>query len=258
MSRSAWVLLGFRSASDFLGCLRIFALMVPVLLFCFGFFLIGEKAPWVAWTAALLVVAAAVRGARRGRGSTSHGRRESHEVEEPGMPAWLDGARWYYSEIGGEESADPVSVFNASGLDEVNSESPGTLCLRLEARFLSSPRVRVLDADGREQGIIRSEGLVPCVSYAMRRNGELVWKLLVRSFVRKRHVLELASGDPWTFDTPFFWWQNLTGTALGAPRLFGGVVVPTKKVWAIWIEPGRDTFDLLAAVAFLHRQYWHW
>ena len=44
------------------------------------------------------------------------------------MPAWLDEARWYYSEIGGEESADPVSVFDASGLDEVNSESPGTLC----------------------------------------------------------------------------------------------------------------------------------
>ena len=173
------------------------------------------------------------------------------------MPAWLDGARWYYSEIGGEESADPVSVFDASGLDEVNGESPGTLCLQFGGSVSLSPRVRVLDASGHEQGIIRSEGLVPCVRYVMRRNGELVWKLSVRSIVRKRHVLELANGDSWTFDTPFFWWQNLTGTAFAAPRLFGGLVVPTKKVWALWIEPGRDTFDLLAAVAFLHRQYWH-
>jgi hypothetical protein len=258
MIRSAWGLLKFRSASVSLGCLRAFTLMVAFLLFLVGFFVVTEKVPWAAWIAALLVVAAAVRHFRRWRGSTSHRGRESHEVEESGMPAWLDEAHWYYSAIGGEESADSVSVFDASDLDEANNDSPGTLCLRLEARFLSSPRVRVLDADGREQGIIRSEGLVPCVRYAMRRNGELAWKLSVRSIVRKRHVLELANGDSWTFDTPFFWWQNLTGTAFGAPRLFGGLVVPTKRVWAIWIEPGRDTCDLLAAVAFLHRQYWHW
>ncbi len=153
--------------------------------------------------------------------------------------------------------ADPVSVFDATGLDEVKSESSGTLCLRLEPRFLSSPRVRVLDAGGREQAIIRSEGLVPCVRYAMRRNGELVWKLTVRSIVRNRHVLELANGDSWAFDTPFYWWQNLTGTAFGARRLVGGLVVPTKRIWAMWIEPGRDSFDLLAAVAFMHRQYLH-
>jgi hypothetical protein len=257
MIRSAWVLLGFRSASDFLGCLRAFTLIMAFLLFLFGFFVVSEKVAWVAWIVVLLVVTAAVRDSGRWRGSTSHGGHESHAVEESGMPAWLDEARWYLSVIGEEESADPVSVFDASGLDEVNSESPGTLCLRLEARYLSSPRVRVLDAGGREQGIIRSEGLVPCVRYAMRRNGELVWKLSVRSIVRKRHVLELSNGDSWTFDTPFFWWQNLTGTAFGAPRLFGGLVVPTKKVWAMWIEPGRDRFDLLAAVAFLHKQYWH-
>jgi hypothetical protein len=92
----------------------------------------------------------------------------------------------------------------------------------------------------------------------MRQNGELVWVFSVRSIVRNRHALELANGDSWTFDTPFFWWQNLTGTAFGAPRLLGGLFVPTKRVWAMWIDPGRDTFDLLAAVAFMHRQYWRW
>ena len=91
----------------------------------------------------------------------------------------------------------------------------------------------------------------------MHRNGELVWMLSVRSVVRKRHRLELPNGDSWTFDTPFFWWQNLTGTTSGALRLLGGNG-PTMRIWLIWIEPGRDTFDLLAAIAFLHRQYWHW
>jgi hypothetical protein len=180
---------------------------------------------------------------------------ESHAVKESLIPAWLDDARWYYSEIG-EEWAQPVSVFSAHDLDEVSTESPGTLCLRLEPRFRYSPWLRVLDASGHEEGVIRSEGLVPGVRYSMRGNDDLVWLLSVRSIVRKRHVLELASGDSWTFDTPFFWWQNLTGTALGVPRLIGGVG-PSMWIWGMGIEPGRDTLHLLAAVAFMHRQWFH-
>jgi hypothetical protein len=210
-----------------------------------------------------LVVAAAVRSFRRRRdlsarstaGPATTDKRDG--VEESSMPAWLDDARYYYSEIR-EDSADPVSIYAAPDNGEVSNESPGTLCLRLEPRFYASALVRVLDAGGRETGIIRSEGLVPGTSYAMRRNGERVWKLSVRSIFRRRHALELANGDSWTFETPFFWWQNLTGTAWGAPRVLGGLVLPTKRVWALWIEPGQNTIDVLAAVAFMHRQWWHW
>jgi hypothetical protein len=257
MLRSAWEFLGFRSAWDLLGFLRIITVTAAYMLFLVGFFAVSEKVPWIAWTAVLLVVAAAVRNCRRWRGSTSHGGRERQNVEDSDGPAWLDDARRYYSEIGGA-SADPVSVFDAADTNDVRCESPATLCLRLEPQSDCLALVRVLDAGGREQGIIRSEGLVPGVRYAMRREGELVWMLSVRSIVRKGHALELANGDSWTFDTPFFWWQNLTGTAFGAPRLLGGLVVPTKRVWAMWIEPGRDTIELLAAVAFMHRQWFHW
>ncbi len=174
----------------------------------------------------------------------------------PDMPAWGDDARCFYSEIGAE-SADPVSVFDTCGRDDVSNESPGELYLRLEPRSRRSPRMRVLDAAGREEGIIRPEGLMPGVSYAMSRDGERVWTLSVRSIVRKHHALEWANADSWTFDTPFYWWQHLSGTSQGALRLFGGVG-PMAQLWLIWIEPGWDTFDMLAAVAFLHRQWWHW
>jgi hypothetical protein len=177
-------------------------------------------------------------------------------VDESRWPAWLDDARWCYSLIG-EESVQPVSVFDATDCGEVTSESPGTLCLRLEPRSRYSPRMRVLGADGREEGVIRPEGLTPGARYAMRRNGGLVWTLSVRSIVRSRHVLKLADGDSWTFHTPFFWWRHLTGAARGAPRLVGAVG-PVSWVWQMWIEPGRDTIDLLAAVAFMHRQWFHW
>jgi hypothetical protein len=49
----------------------------------------------------------------------------------------------------------------------------------------------------------------------------------------------------------------LTGTALGAPRLLG-CVGPVMWIWLMCIDPGGDRLDLLAAVAFLHRQWYHW
>jgi hypothetical protein len=174
-------------------------------------------------------------------------------LTQSSQPAWLNDARRCYSEIGGQ-SGDPVSVFSTAGDEEVSSERPGTPCLYLEPHFRL---VRVLDADKREQGIVRSEGIVPGVKYVMRRNGDPVWVLSVRSIVRKRHTLEPVAGEMWTFHTPFFWWQHLSGTVGGAPKLLGRVV-STKRLWFMWVEPGRDTRDLLAAVAFMHRKWWRW
>ena len=108
-------------------------MLALVLLFA-GVFVVSEKVPSIAWTVVLLVVVLAVRNSRRWRGSTSHGARESPSVKEPARPAWLDDARYYYSEIDGD-SADPVSVFDAADGNEVSSESPGTLCLRPGASF---------------------------------------------------------------------------------------------------------------------------
>jgi hypothetical protein len=177
----------------------------------------------------------------------------SHHLKQSSHPAWLNDASPFYSQIGGQ-SADPVSVFTAAGHEQVSSERPGTPVLYLEPLFR---RVRVLDADRLEQGIIRSEGIVPGVKYVMRRNGDPVWVLSVRSIVRKCHTLEPVAGEMWTFLTPFFWWQPLSGTVGGIQRLFGHVG-PGKRLWFMWIEPGRDTRDLLAAVAFMHRTWWRW
>jgi hypothetical protein len=147
-----------------------------------------------------------------------------------GTPAWLNDSRWYYSLVG-EGSAQPVSVFDATDCDEVTNESPGILCLRLEPRFRYSPRVRVVDAGGGEVGVIRPEGLVPGVRYAMYRDCEPAWRLSVRSIVRKRHALKLANGVSWTVYTPFFGCRWV-GTVHGIPRMVG-IVGPS------WWGSGR-------------------
>ena len=137
---------------------------------------------------------------------------------------------------------------------DVTSENPGTLRLRLRPVGRS---LQVLDHQGNNQGVISSEGLVRGNRYVMRRDEKPVWILSVRSVVRKRHQLLLADGEAWTFDTPFYWWQHLIGSVAGAPGLIGSVG-PSKRFWLFDIEPGRETHDLLAAVALLHRNWWRW
>jgi hypothetical protein len=31
---------------------------------------------------------------------------------------------------------------------------------------------------------------------------------------------------------------------------------PVKRYWFLWVDPGRDDNDLLAALAFMHRRWW--
>jgi hypothetical protein len=115
--------------------------------------------------------------------------------------------------------------------------------------------MRVVSGDGREQGTIQA-GL-PGLTYSMRRDDARIWGLSVRSLLRKRHALALASGETWGFDTPFFWWQHLTGTTGSIPSLIGKVG-PNKAIWVMSIEPGKDSLDVLAACAYLQRIWWRW
>ena len=163
---------------------------------------------------------------------------------------WMARPR-YYTQVT-SESSDPVTVFAIPEDAAVSSEYPGTPVLHLEP---SRHSVLVRDVNGHERGMIRSDAIFPRLKYVMQRDGDEVWTLQARSLVLKRHALSHGS-DKWIFDTPFFWWQTLAGACDGAQRLAGSLLAPTKRIWFLWIEPGRDTHDLLAAVAFMHRNWW--
>ena len=121
----------------------------------------------------------------------------------------------------------------------------------------ASGTARAIDDRDVEQGRIAYKGILPGVRFAMQRNGAPVWTLTVRSFVRKRHQLRMFDGANWVFDTPFFWWQHLTGRLDGQPALIGKVG-PTKRSWGFMVDPRRDSHDLLAAVGFMHWKWQRW
>ena len=169
-------------------------------------------------------------------------------------PEWLQSAPyWYYThiELG---SPDVVTVRRAAADQRISASSPGTFVLRLHPNRGTTP---IIGDDGLERGNIRPEGISRGLRFVMRREGTAIWVLTVQSFVRKRHQLQIVEGNNWTFDTPFFWWNHLTGTLDGHKRLLGRVG-PRKNYWGFSVDPDTETLDLLAAIAFMHWNWWCW
>jgi hypothetical protein len=169
-------------------------------------------------------------------------------------PEWFHGAPyWYYTHV---ESGSPsvITVRRAAPDQQVSEQSPGTRVLRLQPHRGTT---QIFDDDGLDRGSIRREGALLGRRFVMRRDGASVWVLTVCSLVRKRHRLQIVGGDVWTFDTPFYWWQQLTGTVNGHQRLLGRVG-PRMTSWGFSVDADWDTVDLLAAVAFIHWKWWRW
>ena len=160
------------------------------------------------------------------------------------IPDWMDRAARYYSMIE-DDRRDSVRL-----MGDATEKTPGTLRLRLVAAFR---RVRVLDAAGQEIGLIRPRP--PGLGFTMRRGGSSVWTVSSRSMVMRRHALTFSNGDRWNVHTPFYWWLNIVAKHGGATHVLGQMG-PVKRYWFLWVEPGRDDNDLLAALAFMHRRWW--
>jgi hypothetical protein len=159
---------------------------------------------------------------------------------------------WYYSRID-DRPRRIVSMFAAVDGQTVSDDQSGTEVLTLEPRLRSA---RLFDAEDNDRGTISAEGLVPG-RFVLRRDGVVVWTLQVRSLVRRRHRLEMAGGDAWMFDTPFFWWQHLSGSIAGIPTLLGGIG-PSTRYWGFRVARHHETLDVIAAVAFMHWKWWRW
>src|SRR5436190_22278459 len=111
-------------------------------------------------------------------------------MKDPFLPGWLDNTdRWYYSHIE-SKPAWAITVLSAPSDAGVSYDSPGAVRLRVQPRWRNT---RVVDAEGRDRGTIRSEGILRGLRFVMRREGAVVWVMRVRSIVRKRHRLASAA-----------------------------------------------------------------
>jgi hypothetical protein len=114
--------------------------------------------------------------------------------------------------------------------------------------------VAVLDAVDHETGLIRTEQGLLFPKYALYQDSTILWTLSVRSVFRNRHTLQLAEDTRWDVRTPFFS-THFEGRAADGSRVLGRVGQHVSE-WLWLVNPDRDSQPLLAAVAFMHRQWY--
>jgi hypothetical protein len=177
---------------------------------------------------------------RQDGGRTTEIARRSRQLDSE--REWIAHAREYCSRID-RGSATNVRVFR-------RSETTPCLVLKRE----SARAISVFDRVDHQTGLIRTERRFLLPKYALYQDSTTVWTLSVRSIFSNRHTLEVAKDTTWNVRTPFFS-TRLEGDAEDGSRVLGRMGQRVSEVrWLI--EPDRDSEPFLAALAFMHRQWY--
>jgi hypothetical protein len=109
--------------------------------------------------------------------------------------------------------------------------------------------------DQEERGVLRirrASRLPP--RFSILQNGEVVGTIGLRSFLRNKYSIVLTDGPTWTFRMPLFR-IYFHGESSSDSRLWIQVG-PGKTQWNLLAQAGADDVRLLAALAFIHREWW--
>jgi len=117
--------------------------------------------------------------------------------------------------------------------------------------FFRLPDFVVYDPDKRERFRCKRVRRLPRARFVMTENGQPICTISQRSILLNRYRLDFASGERWTFHMPMFTiyfkgWSETGG------KVF--VRIETHNTWFLQIDEGRDSPQLLAALAFIHRE----
>jgi len=87
--------------------------------------------------------------------------------------------------------------------------------------------------------------------FEMTENGAVICVIRQRSFLRNKFTLEFSNGQKWVFRMPLFS-VRFGGISDSGAKV--RVLVRTHNLWHVWIDPAADNRQLVAALAFIHRE----
>lgn len=144
------------------------------------------------------------------------------------------------------------AVFNAGGalLWRVKTRHEGER-FAYPYGFFQLPDFVISDTAGQEVFRVRRERRLPRAQFVMVENGRLVCTLRQQSLLLNKYTLDFAGGPQWTFHMPLFTVNfngvSETGATVRA-RLW------THNIWYVEIDSAADRPQLVAALAFIHRE----
>jgi len=119
----------------------------------------------------------------------------------------------------------------------------------------NKPDFVVAEPDSTNEVVIRRASFIPSV-FNIIKTGRVVGRIKMLSIFRNKYAVDIDGVDSWTFRMPLF-----TIRFFGDSREGVGIWVavwPSMMQWNILIKAGVEEWPLLAALAFIHTEWWNY
>jgi hypothetical protein len=111
------------------------------------------------------------------------------------------------------------------------------------------------EPSGENEIIIRRVSFIPS-AFTLVEAGESIGRIRLTTPLRNRYEIVLADSPPLTFRMPLFTVRFWGGSQSGS--VIWVVVGPSKMEWSILVKQGLDDRRLIAALSFIHGEWWNY
>jgi hypothetical protein len=112
-------------------------------------------------------------------------------------------------------------------------------------------------AESHAQGelIIRRASFIPPL-FNIIEAGTIIGRIGMRSIFRNKYAIDIDGVNSWTFRMPLFT-ISFHGDSSAGTEIWV-VLGPSKREWNILIKPGVKEQPLVAALSFIHAEWWNY
>jgi hypothetical protein len=111
------------------------------------------------------------------------------------------------------------------------------------------------EGDPAAEIVIRRVSFIPSI-FEIIEGRQSIGRIRMRSLFRIKYAIEIAGAEALTFRLPLFtvrfWGSSEDGVKIWV------MIGPSKMEWNILFEPGLDVRKTIAAVSFIHTEWWHY
>ena len=120
---------------------------------------------------------------------------------------------------------------------------------------LNKPDFVMAAPNGEQRATIGRASFIPPV-FDILENDAKIGRIQLTSALRNKYSISIDGVDSWTFRMPLytirFYGESSSSTDIWV------VVGPSKKEWSILIRADVNEWPLVAALAFIHNEWWHY
>ena len=117
------------------------------------------------------------------------------------------------------------------------------------------PDFVIADSDAKNEVVIRRASFIPPV-FDIRLAERMIGKIRLRSPFRNRYSIEIDGVGAWMFRMPLFTiaFYGVSGACADIWVRVG----PSQREWSVLLRTGVNEWPLVAALAFIHNERWHY